>query len=247
MTGQSKKYLAIILLSLMVVGCALIYTTDRYLFKFTHKTHIENEIACEQCHTDISKSKSASDNNLPKKDACKDCHEVDNKDQCNLCHARSDKARKLKQRGTDLIFSHELHVKDNGMECKSCHINVNDSTKSTDKLIPKMETCQECHDTKSPNSNCEQCHTGLKDLVLKPKSHRNMNMFVTNHKRAVYTSSINYCQKCHKEETCLSCHEGRIDRNVHDRNFRYYHSLEAKSNPQSCDVCHRKQFCKECH
>ena len=246
MFSQSKN-LIIFLLFLILIGCSLIYTTDRYLFKYSHQTHLEMEMDCTLCHVDVSSSNFSQDNNLPKKKVCSSCHEVDDNDECQSCHNPVDKARKLKQRETDLHFSHKMHFTEIEIDCKACHGKVVKSSKATDKLIPPMDKCEGCHDTKSSNSDCELCHTGLKDLVLRPKSHINMNTFLINHKRTIYTKSIKYCQNCHNEESCIACHEGRIDRNVHNRNFRYYHSIIARSNPSSCDICHRKQFCKECH
>jgi len=247
MNLDSIKRITIIILPLFLIGCALLYTTERYLFVYSHQKHLEMDLECSQCHTAAEKSESAANDILPEKVACAECHEVEDNKQCKSCHSAVDKAKKLEQRNLNLIFSHKMHAVDMDIKCENCHNKVDNSDKSTDKLIPEMEICEECHDTKSPNSNCDLCHKSLKDLYLKPDSHRNVNLFVVNHKNNVYTKSINYCQNCHKEDTCLSCHEGRIDRDVHNRNFRFHHSISARSNPQSCDLCHRKQFCKECH
>jgi hypothetical protein len=242
-----QKILIIAILPLLFIGCVLLYTTDRYLLKNSHKFHFEQGAECTTCHVDIAKSESATDDNLPDKAVCESCHDVSDNQKCTTCHTRVDKAKKLEQRNTDLIFSHKLHVGDNEIECKQCHPKAYESLKSTDNLIPVMKACDSCHDTQAADSNCQMCHTNLKSLTLKPNNHRNRSSFVTNHEQLVMKKTINYCYNCHTEESCLSCHEGRIDRNVHNRNFRFYHGIEARNKPSSCDVCHRKQFCKECH
>jgi len=234
MKKRTSKTIMLLPIAILMVGCALIYTTDRYLFKFSHKTHLDLELDCTECHKTIEESTKAQDNNLPlKKECCGDCHDVQEEEGCVTCHSSVEKARKLTPRETGITFSHKLHIQDYEIECKTCHTKVDRSTKSTEKLTPNMDSCGSCHEIEYPASNCGSCHLNLKDL--------------TNHKDTVYKKTIGYCLSCHKDQTCLSCHEGRIDKNVHDRNFRYYHSLQARSNPTSCDVCHRRKFCKECH
>ena len=48
---------------------------------------------------------------------------------------------------------------------------------------------------------------------------------------------------------CINCHERRdtIQTLVHERNFRFFHSVEARANPMQCGSCHREDFCINCH
>ncbi|MEE9424647.1 MAG: cytochrome c3 family protein [Methylococcales bacterium] len=56
-------------------------------------------------------------------------------------------------------FDHASHT---SYECTNCHKNAKKSKKSSDILMPKIETCQECHsganDTVKLPSDCLMCH-----------------------------------------------------------------------------------------
>jgi hypothetical protein len=34
---------------------------------------------------------------------------------------------------------------------------------------------------------------------------------------------------------------------MHRRNFKFFHSIEARANPRRCSACHTVNFCQECH
>jgi len=54
------------------------------------------------------------------------------------------------------------HAKHTGVACTTCHKNAKKSKKSSDILIPKIETCRECHGGKKDKyklpSDCLMCH-----------------------------------------------------------------------------------------
>lgn len=54
-------------------------------------------------------------------------------------------------------FSHRVHRM---LECGSCHPRAKMSSKTSDVLIPTMESCLACHGSSGTSTdNCSQCHT----------------------------------------------------------------------------------------
>ena len=68
-------------------------------------------------------------------------------------------------------FNHKLHVKEQKLECTSCHAAAVESHSAADVLTPKPETCDGCHGTShadrnavaagsDPEGQCGFCHIG---------------------------------------------------------------------------------------
>ncbi len=66
-----------------------------------------------------------------------------------------------------VIFSHEMHVKDKGLKCTSCHYQIFQMTKGSSKidmgLITKGNFCGKCHNGQKAFDagdarNCSRCH-----------------------------------------------------------------------------------------
>lgn len=156
-------------------------------------------------------------------------------------------------------FDHEAHEKPlekEKLECTYCHpfkLNWKDRTVSLPKDVksnfvkPLMELCHSCHQTKAKIKkeifNCSLCHADAKDIL--PDSHR--SGWIKQH--AVKSYSATECQSCHEDTFCIDCHRRfePIKPKVHSRNFRFFHSVEARVNPASCYSCHRQSVCVHCH
>lgn len=117
----------------------------------------------------------------------------------------------------NLIFSHDLHVKENGLECSACHEPEGSEGGMTAKVHPTPETCLPCHDAKShmePGRDCSTCHKPLAaapeltaDQVSSfpvPDNHAEGN-WGTEHGRLAQTD-LQSCSICHARETCQACH-----------------------------------------
>jgi hypothetical protein len=57
------------------------------------------------------------------------------------------------------------------------------------------------------------------------------------------------CGRCHAEDECSSCHDGRVrPRSIHPNDFLSLHAQAARSENSSCSSCHHAQsFCVSCH
>lgn len=71
----------------------------------------------------------------------------------------------LKNKGGDVIFSHEVHVGGAGQKCQECHpalfTNAKQHKAVNMKAMQKGKSCGACHDGKtafSVQGDCAKCH-----------------------------------------------------------------------------------------
>lgn len=71
----------------------------------------------------------------------------------------------LKNKGGDVVFSHEAHVSGVGLKCTECHdkiyTNAKQHKKVTMKQMQKGKSCGSCHNGKtafSVKGDCAKCH-----------------------------------------------------------------------------------------
>ncbi|HKI79668.1 MAG TPA: cytochrome c3 family protein [Ignavibacteriaceae bacterium] len=244
------------------------------IIKFSHKTHIENEVECQTCHDKIATSTKLSDRLLPNHDNCSACHDVEDTDNCTTCHFE-DINEPLIQRKADLYFNHSLHVTDNKLECKQCHKGIGESDYAfqAEQPYPVMEDCYSCHNNKTvASNNCESCHISTVNLV--PVTHK-VPSFKKGHKFAANSIDAN-CAMCHDNSSCQECHvatnmitEDNSTNNfyqpysatnfvdgtkqqqvtkVHELGYRFTHGIDAKGKTSDCQTCHElNTFCANCH
>jgi c(7)-type cytochrome triheme protein len=82
--------------------------------------------------------------------ACVTCHRLD-ADGTSIVPVRAD----LHQL-TAASFSHKAHLAQT--KCETCHADVTTSTSGDDALMPKVTTCQSCHNPSQAPANCAECH-----------------------------------------------------------------------------------------
>lgn len=71
----------------------------------------------------------------------------------------------LQNKGGDVVFSHEVHVDGNNLDCTGCHdklyTNSKQHRKVTMKQMLKGKSCGVCHNGKkafSVKGDCARCH-----------------------------------------------------------------------------------------
>ena len=57
-------------------------------------------------------------------DLCAECHDVDEQDECILCHLEMENLGKIEVPERELIFSHVQHL-DQDVTCQTCHAGSN--------------------------------------------------------------------------------------------------------------------------
>jgi hypothetical protein len=214
----------IILIFVFFIGCGLWKAKyplqNKGDITFSHKKHTEMEAECGACHTQITESKLASDNNYPKEKDCLECHE---REKCSICHSDVNNAIHLMPVPTGLLFSHKAHLESNNeslkearqaranslnkitpfvkngsldqkIDCSICHALVKDSTNVADKFTPEMRTCRKCHEI--TQDDCNLCHDNLGDKKFIPASH--YIGWLQRHKLLAAAEGEGLCESCHR-------------------------------------------------
>lgn len=247
---------------------------NKSIIKFSHKVH-QSSVECEACHVNVSESVSLKGSLLPDKPICAQCHseEIEDNEKCGFCHYDG-VFEKLIPSKSSLIFNHKYHIKEEKLNCSECHQGLTEVNYSFEapKSNPDMKSCYRCHNDESAPNTCSMCHISTADLL--PQNHKVSN-FNKTHKFYVEAKGAD-CQVCHNDEFCQSCHTGttkitelnkkdnfylpylpetyidntkqqKITR-VHDLNYVYTHSIDAKGKSSDCQTCHQVEtFCASCH
>ena len=108
----------------------------------------------------------------------------------------------------DVLFPHNLHVKDLGTECAECHHQIQAmdlNTPHPDYLNSSWINCQTCHDTSSEAGKeyykCSDCHHSVPNNI----ADETLSSKVVIHKS---------CWKCHETGTGVQASEGCSDCHV---------------------------------
>ena len=184
---------------------------------FSHKLHLGLELQCATCHTAAAASTKASDNLLPAKAVCLQCHEdaqippppatrvatfshAQHLKMGNLAPvlaAAIDKKNYLQPPGD---IRRHLNTLD---ACQACHRGLAESEQVTAAAMPQMADCLVCHNEIDNPFSCEKCHA--KDAPLKPASH--LPSFLSDHTSGKLNLDKASCVVCHgRNFRCLGCH-----------------------------------------
>ncbi|MCF8239960.1 MAG: cytochrome C [Melioribacteraceae bacterium] len=247
---------------------------NKSVIKFSHQLHAEIT-DCESCHSSATEAVTLNDPLLPTMDDCAACHDVEDDENCSMCHYEENYEPFEQSVNQEIYFDHSFHTGDQDMECTDCHQGMEEVDYGYESFgaNPSMETCSTCHNNKSVASmNCESCHVSTVGLV--PSDHRTARFF-ENHKFSSQEIDAN-CYMCHDDSFCEDCHvattamtetntktdfytpysphnyidntvKQQINR-VHEFNYRFTHGIDAKEGATECQTCHEVQtFCAECH
>jgi len=172
---------------------------------------------------------------------------------CTDCHANFN-AFLVSQKVLTNTFSHAVHL-NKGIKCEDCHIVP---THKPDKIAkPSMQKCFACHSqeagAKAPGA-CSVCHPA--DFPLVPASHSAPGWIpaanttgvktVTAKHSELATKDVTYCQMCHADSFCLSCHKTPMP---HASDWVKVHpETVSKVGEAACATCHPdKWLCNDCH
>jgi len=211
---------------------------DRIIFP--HDLHFENDVECATCHAAAASSLTASDRLLPDMDICADCHDIDDDEQCSLCHTNVELAGEYEIAvfGAER-FAHAPHLVED-QSCAGCH----GEPAATHPQLPGKPDCRACHETADDYADCRLCHGA--DYALVPDSH---GPSWQNGHGLLARADEGACYQCHTENTCQECHNGdNVRPRSHRLNYTYDHALDARGNEMLCATCHQEAtYCSNCH
>ena len=131
---------------------------------YNHAKHIENGLACTDCHTGAQTQARAT---LPDLAICLNCHET-----ALSKSAEEQKIRDAKAAGRQLAwiqltrvpahvyFSHRRHVTLGKLACATCHGPMEKLTTPPAKPFREftMDACIQCHEQNRARTDCNDCH-----------------------------------------------------------------------------------------
>lgn len=175
---------------------------------FPHEKHAGLFPSCLPCHAILSEGGGA----LVSAEAvtCANCHDGATVRRVNWSDP--------KKTPTNLKFDHDLHVKQNGMECAACHEPDGGGTeRMAAKVRPNPEICLTCHAAEghfAGDSDCRVCHRPLAEATDLSADRVSAFPVPDNHTAPDWWSAHGdlartdtfRCSVCHARETCEACH-----------------------------------------
>jgi hypothetical protein len=238
------------------------YETHHY----SHALHLgpKVEADCDFCHRGVRESTDDQGSHTPPMKTCLRCHQDWFKaEECSKCHIVP--KAEIPPVVTSLHFSHKQHMALHGMDkgCDYCHTTNRQSTRISDRNIPVMQVCLNCHyhEKQYQDLQCLACHKDLYSIGLKPMSRfSHEGDFLKDHQHYAWSQTA-LCSQCHSQDDCMECHanqsdeleanmkvHGRVDRQlIHSADYLSRHFVEARNDPALCITCHRPSFCEQCH
>jgi len=129
---------------------SLLAGTPEQPIAFSHKVHVEKQIACTFCHQYADKSPQAG---LPSVQLCMTCHQVIKADSPEIQKVRAylDQQREIPwarvygfPAHAHVRFHHQRHVAA-GIDCAKCHGDVGQMAVAERAIRHTMGWCVECH------------------------------------------------------------------------------------------------------
>ena len=108
------------------------------IIKFSHAKHAEAGAECIQCHK-ADESVLSSDRMLPTHTECQSCHEQEVNETCNFCHTGDDNMQALPNPVREILFSHKQHITEQGMQCETCHQNLDKAEFATHENLRRWQ------------------------------------------------------------------------------------------------------------
>ncbi|MBS1261942.1 MAG: hypothetical protein MAG453_01279 [Calditrichaeota bacterium] len=192
---------------------------------FPHDFHVEVvEMVCEDCHTGVIDLPEDGRSRLGH-DTCSTCHDVEDDDNCALCHEGGVYEPAAGRAGEFAGFAHNRHQ---ALDCDQCHGDV---VAAGAPAFPGSEDCRACHET----------------YEAEPATHR-MSTWLHDHGLDAQVSDAE-CAACHTQASCDDCHQGEniLAGTPHPPEWKHTHYAETMYG-QECMVCHEtRSFCTDCH
>lgn len=248
----ARRARAIAVLSLSILaGCALVqaWLPGGTPFTFNHKVHLDEGLECASCHAG---AESTDQPGMPAPAGCALCHqEIDankgaDRQVASLFDGENYRATRSNHLDGEKLFSHQKHVT-KGLECKVCHVGIEESTGITARRSITMDTCQDCHTEQKVQNECATCHQRIR-IDQKPETH--LFAWQQMHgpmSRAHDGSNAGKCSLCHTEDSCATCHLEQAPQNHNNYFRRRGHGASARMDRENCSACHRSDSCDSCH
>ena len=203
----------------VAAAAALMVAASSFGAPFSHRQHLALKLQCLSCHTGVTSSTQASDNNLPSQRICRNCHQQDMPVMApekllvtrfdHRLHARLGNIAGVIRASIDAktyltpaTAPAQAHLTSSNA-CAACHRGIETSEAVARTNLPQMADCLVCHSKIDNPFSCELCHAPGNHL--KPASHVRGYQDLHSTGRANLDKAS--CVLCHgRRFTCLGCH-----------------------------------------
>lgn len=150
--------------SVMFLGLQHVRSAAKQPIAFNHAKHVENGLACTDCHAGVETQPKAT---LPTIDTCLGCHQAELTSSTEEAKIRSAAAAgleltwiQLTQVAPHVFFSHRRHVAVAHLTCAGCHGPIEKSTTPPARpwRVMNMDACIGCHQQHRVTADCNDCH-----------------------------------------------------------------------------------------
>jgi len=225
---------------------------------FPHAVHIENDLACTDCHEGAEEQDRAT---IPGADWCYECHEdpvETGSDAEKAFFSERDAGEGKLNLASELVFadlkfSHKVHIAKDAV-CQDCHGDVEKGAFIRKGTPDFKHTCMDCHEMMEASVECTACHDSYRKDAA-PESHK-AAVFMKTHGSGVqkYFRSLpeGQCFFCHSAGECDQCHQENrpaghdapLFLRHHGDDLRFGHGDMTEAG---CALCHDKGGCDACH
>ncbi|UII24786.1 c-type cytochrome [Fulvivirga maritima] len=158
----------VVISNLFAVGIQQGYAPKQPI-AFSHKIHAgQYEIDCNYCHTGVRKSRSA---NIPSPNICMNCHSAVKTESPEIqkIYAAIENDKPIEwvriHNLPDLsYFNHSQHVKVGGIECQTCHGEIQEMEVVHQEALLTMGWCIDCHRKTDVNTKGNEYYDNLVEL-----------------------------------------------------------------------------------
>lgn len=162
--GSARPIVASFLVCFVVIGIFWGGERPSQPIAFNHNKHVENGVACTDCHAGAQEGVHAT---LPDLGTCLTCHE-----SALTKNSEEAKIRDIAAAGKELVwtqitsmpphvyFSHRRHVQAGKLECAACHGAMQKATAPPRAPFRSldMDDCVNCHNQRGLKTDCNDCH-----------------------------------------------------------------------------------------
>jgi len=224
---------------------------------FVHKIHtMDAGLACDSCHDELFEMEAGAmaDNSnftmaaMAAGQFCGKCHNGDtafaSNSNCKSCHVVEDEPIVWSE-PTMVMFSHNSHVEDSGLECADCH-NGRFMMKKGAALANKDFTmasfkkglyCGSCHngdDAFDSAAQCGSCHLAPKGKII---FNQPVKSVVFEHVVHVEKAKLS-CESCHKEVFAMKRGGFEKQKLITSENAAEKRKYLVALHKKYCGTCH---------
>lgn len=164
----------------------IVWTKPMKSVQFSHKEHtLAADLSCDDCHDDLFEMETGAaeeyddfnHSSMDEGNYCGACHDdsmaFSTESYCGSCHISPEQPVVWTKPVKAVLFSHDNHSEDMGIDCESCHNELfsmesgaaQENEDFNHASMDKGNYCGACHDGSTAftyDTRCTSCHIGVR-------------------------------------------------------------------------------------